>query len=565
MKKILVGLITSFLFLEINAQNAIFIPDTLSGTSINLTMKKDSVQFLPGRITQTYGFNNYSYFGPTLILYRGQSVNFNVTNHISDTTTVHWHGLHVAAINDGGPHSMIMDGMNWTPHFTVMDRAATYWYHPHLDHKTGLQALRGAAGVIIVRDSMEQTLALPRSYGVDDFPIVVQSHEFDSANQINPRAMSDSILLVNGTLDPMVTLPAQVVRLRLLNASQERTFNFGFTGNHTFYVIGNDGGLLSAPVSTNRISVSPGERAEILIDLSGMAAQTLYLMSYGSELPSDVRGGPAMNMGGGNTMYSPLDGKNFNILKVTVGNATNSPITSVPTSLVSVPRFQASQANTTRLISFTAQNMMVMDGPFYFNGNLFDMNRIDYRIPLNNVEIWSLRDSTMVAHPFHLHGMQFQILDRDGNPPSPKEAGWKDVVLVHNMENVRIMTKFTDFPDSSTPFMYHCHILMHEDDGMMGQYVIVNEPNTGIADLSEGNLHIYPNPASQTIYINTTEGQTIKELNAYDLLGKQIPITYDLTSATTAGINVSSFESGIYLLVVKDDQHTAYRKIVISH
>jgi blue copper oxidase len=296
------------------AQNALFIPDTLSGLNISLTMKKDSVQFLPGNKTQTFGFNNYKYFGPTLILHKGQQVNLTVMNMIGDTTTVHWHGLHVAAVNDGGPHTMIMDGMNWTPQFTVMDNASTFWYHPHLDGKTGLQALRGAAGVIIVRDNEEAALNLPRTYGVDDFPVVVQSHEFDSQNQIDPRAMSDSILLVNGTVNPFVNLPAQVVRLRLLNASQERTFNFGLTANKVFSVIGNDGGLLSASVSTTRISVSPGERAEILVDLSGMNGQTIYLKSFGSELPSDVRGGAPMNMGG-TPMYSPLDGVDFNILQ----------------------------------------------------------------------------------------------------------------------------------------------------------------------------------------------------------------------------------------------------------
>ena len=132
------------------SQNAMFIPDTLSGTNISLTMKKDSFQFLAGPITQTFGVNGYHYFGPTLILNKGQQVNFTVTNNMGDTTTLHWHGLHVAAINDGGPHTMIMDGMSWNPHFSVMNNAATFWYHPHMDRKTGLQALRGAAGLLLL-------------------------------------------------------------------------------------------------------------------------------------------------------------------------------------------------------------------------------------------------------------------------------------------------------------------------------------------------------------------------------------------------------------------------------
>lgn len=558
--KTLLYLLLLFFSVQLSAQNAMFVPDTLTGTNLMLTMKKDSVQFLPGTKTQTFGFNNYKYFGPTIILNKGQQINFTVNNNIGDTTTVHWHGLHVAAVNDGGPHSMIMDGMSWSPSFTVRDNASTFWYHPHLDGKTGLQALRGAAGVIIVRDSAEATLNLPRTYGVDDFPIVVQSHEFDSHNQIDPRAMSDSILLINGTLNPFINLPAQVVRLRLLNASQERTFNFGLTNNKPFSVIGNDGGLLTAPVSTTRISVSPGERAEILVDLSGMNGQTIYLRSYGSELPSDVRGGPPMNMGGGNTMYSPLDGVNFNILQMKVVPATANAVTAIPSSLVNVQHLLASNSNQTRTINFTAQNMMVMDGPFYFNNLLFDMNRIDYHIPLNNTEIWSLTDQTMVAHPFHLHGMQFQILDRDGNPPSAKEAGWKDVVLVHNMETVRIITKFTDFPDATTPFMYHCHILMHEDDGMMGQYVIDPLANS----ISQNGMNspidfsIYPNPTND--YLNITSGSN--ETFSINVLNAMGEVIYSTVESGNPQLQTSAFPSGLYFIQLKTTNQFITQKFI---
>jgi bilirubin oxidase len=554
-------LLICFALSSARAQNLMFVPDTLSGASISLTMKKDSVQFLPGIKTQTYGFNNYKYFGPTLILHKGQQVSFNVTNTIGDTTTVHWHGLHVAAINDGGPHSMIMDGISWNPQFMVMNNASTFWYHPHLDHKTGLQALRGAAGVIIVRDSEETVLNLPRTYGVDDFPIVVQSQEFDTLNQINPRAMSDSILLVNGTQNPYANLPAQVVRLRLLNASQERTFNFGLTANKSFSVIGNDGGLLGAPASTTRISVSPGERAEILVDLSGMNGQTIYLKSFGSELPSDVRGGPPMNMGTGNTMYSPLDGVDFNILQIRVAAQTANAVTAIPASLVSFSRIPAANSNRARTINFTAQNMMVMDGPFYFNGLLFDMDRIDYRIPLNNTEIWSLTDQTMVAHPFHLHGMQFQILDRNGNSPAPKESGWKDVVLVHNLETVRIITKFTDFPDATTPFMYHCHILMHEDDGMMGQYLLVDSTAMGISEVQNSAYHVFPNPASDQLNVSSKDNSDIQEIQILNISGELIR-SFD---KPISQIDISGLSNGLYLLRIKGNEMSETRKFVVIH
>ena len=323
----------------------------------------------------------------------------NVLNSLDDTTTVHWHGLHVPAMADGGPHTFFLSGSTWSPQFTVNNHASTFWYHPHTHMKTGQQAMRGAAGMIIVRDSIEANLNLPRQYGIDDFPIVVQSQQMDANNQILWRGMHDSLLLVNGTQNPMLSIPAQVVRLRLLNASQERNFNFGFTGNRTFKVIGNDGGLLNAPVDVTRIRLSPGERAEVLLDLTGMTGQQFYLMSYASEFGAGIQGGTPMP-GMDTSMYSPINGIDFNILQLNVSTQTNNPVTTIPASLVSIIPWDQSNFNEFRNIIISAQSMMSMDGPFYFNGQLFDMNRIDYRIPLNNVEIWSLSNQSMVAHPF---------------------------------------------------------------------------------------------------------------------------------------------------------------------
>jgi blue copper oxidase len=463
------------------AQNTLPIPDTLSGTNISLTMHTDSMQILSGKKTKTLAFNTHNFLGPTLILNKGQQVNMSVTNQIGDTTTVHWHGLHVPSKMDGGPHTLIMNGSTWNPSFKIMNNAAMYWYHPHFMGKTAEQAIKGASGLIIIRDSAEAALALPRKYGVDDIPLIVKCLQLDSNNQFLPRGMVDSTLLVNGVTKAQYNLPAQVVRLRLLNGSGERTFNFGFTGNKSFYVIGNDGGLLNVPVSVTRIRLSPGERVEVLINLSGMNGQTIYLMSYASELPSGVQGGPTMIMPVGSPpMNSSLNGIDFNVLKLNVTTQTTNPITVIPTTLVPVTPYPSTQASLNRNISFTADSFMVMDGPFYFNGLSFDMMRIDYKIPLNQTEIWTLMDSTMVAHPFHLHDAQFFILDRDGNWPPPEERGWKDVVLVQPNETVRIIMKFTDFTDSIVPFMFHCHILMHEDDGMMGQFVVMPQSSTGI-------------------------------------------------------------------------------------
>lgn len=558
MKKV-IAFIVSILSFSANAQNPITIPDTLTGTTINLTMHTDSVGFLSGIKTFTNAFNLYSYLGPTLILNKGDSVTMNVTNNLGDTTTVHWHGLHVPAMDDGGPHTVILNGNTWSPEFKVMNNASTFWYHPHTHMKTGQQAMRGAAGLIIVRDSIESTLSLPRKYGVDDFPLIVQSQQFDSNNQIVWRGMHDSTLLVNGTINPMLDVPTQVVRLRLLNASQERNFNFGFSGNKSFYVIGNDGGLLNAPVTVNRIRLSPGERAEILIDLSGLSGQVIYLMSYASEFAMGVQGGVPMP-GMDTAMYSPINGIDFNILQLNVGSTTANPITFIPSSLVSVTPWIESQSTITRQITITAQNMMSMDGPFYFNGNLFDMNRIDYQIPLNNIEIWSITNQTMVAHPFHIHDVQFFVLDRDGISAAPEEKGYKDVVMIAPNETIRFITRFEDFTDTM-PYMYHCHILMHEDDGMMGQFKVVPNVN-GIKEIKENSMFtLYPNPISDILNIkfsSITDGT----INVYDAIGCLRVSQQNFEQQDNLILNTSEWKSGVYFITLKNRMSCGTQKII---
>lgn len=562
MKKIIslyFAIVASYSF----AQNPIAIPDTLTGTTFNLNIHPDSVQFLPGIKTLTNAFNQYAYLGPTLIFNKGENVTMNVNNNLSDTSTVHWHGIHVPAMADGGPHSVILSGTTWSPQFNVMNNASTFWYHPHTHMKTGQQAMRGAAGLIIVRDRIEAALNLPRRYGIDDFPLVVQSQQFDANNQIDWRGMHDSILLVNGTINPMLDVPSQVVRFRLLNASQERNFNFGFTGNHSFKVIGNDGGLLNAPVTVTRIRLSPGERAEVLIDLSAMGGQTVYLMSYASEFPTGVQGGTPMP-GMDTAMYSPINGIDFNILQLNVVAQTINPVTSIPATLVTVTPWLEPQSNITRNIIITAQNMMSMDGPFYFNGNLFDMNRIDYHIPLNNIEIWSLTNQTMVAHPFHIHDVQFFVLDRDGITVQPQEAGYKDVVMIAPQETVRFITKFEDFADTTMPYMYHCHILMHEDDGMMGQFVV--EPNTtGINEnIQQSEFSIYPNPVSDLLNIKFAM-TTDANISVSNVFGQQI-FSQPISSAQdNIKVNTLKLNNGIYFITLQNGQVITTQKIIVQH
>lgn len=554
------------------SQTPLFIPDTLAGPNYTLMMHRDSVQFFPqGKPSYTYSYNQYSYLGPTLIFNKGTDVSIQVHNQIGDTTTLHWHGIHLPPKWDGGPHNLVMPGATWNPQFKVMNSAATYWYHPHTHMKTAAQAIKGAVGLIIVKDPIENALMLPRSYGIDDFPVIAQCQQYDPNNQAMPLGMEDSTLIVNGAranngYSVYANFPAQVVRMRLLNGSGERVFNFGFTGNMKFYQIASDGGLLDQPYLTDRIRLSPGERAEILIDLSSMIGQSFYLMSYASELSMGIQGGPTMPMPNGPPMDSPLNGIDFNIMKINVVAALPNAIKTIPVSLTTNTVYPTSSANVKRTIRFTADSIMVMDGPFYFNDSSFDMERIDYRIPLNNIEIWKLVNQTMVAHPFHIHDVQFYMIERGGALPGLGERGKKDVVLVPPGDSVMFITKFEDFADTTIPFMYHCHILMHEDDGMMGQFV-VTPVTVGIKDLSNVNetMLVYPNPANKFIKIDVDgfEEKDISSITIYNVLGSEI-YTESKPLKKSFQINVSDWKKGVYIIHMTYKNRDLNKKLVID-
>jgi len=543
------------------AQTLLQVPDTLIGPNISLTMHKDSVQFFPtGSKTYTYAYNQYAYLGPTLIFEQGQNMNITVTNDINDTTTVHWHGIHLPSKWDGGPHTEIMAGETWNPQFTVMDKAATYWYHPHLHMKTALQAIKGAAGFIIVRDPNEAALSLPRKYGVDDYPLVIQCQQYDANNQAMPLGMQDSTIMVNGAranngYSVYGNFPAQMVRMRILNASGERAFNFGFTGNFPFKQIASDGGLLNQPFDTTRVRLAPGERAEIVVDLTGMQGQTLYLMSYASELPMGVQGGPTMPMPPGSPpMDSPLNGIDFNIMQINVVAQTTNAVTALPATLESNIPYPEASADITRTIRFTADSAMVMDGPFYFNDSTFNMDRIDFVIPINNTEIWKLVNETMVAHPFHIHDVQFYILDRnDGQAPHRGERGRKDVVFIPTCDSVRFITKFEDFTDTIIPFMYHCHILMHEDDGMMGQFIVVPPEYVGLNTnmVLASSIKVFPNPTSDFLTFTLNENLNLLDIRIIDNNGQ---VVFKKDDCTLNKIDISFLENGNYHLLIRSNE-----------
>jgi len=570
-KKQIIAILALIFPLFVSTQNLVNIPDTITGTSINLTIKDSVKQFYAGFNTATFGYNG-RYLGPTIILKKWQNVTLNVNNQLTDTTTTHWHGLHVSPLNDGSPHNLILPNTIWSPSFTVLDKASTFWYHPHLHMKTDLQVTKGAAGMIIIRDSAEASLILPRRYGVDDFPLVIQSKHFNASKQINIGTAYDSTILVNGTRNPYLPVPPQVVRIRLLNASSDRAYNFGLTANKTFNQIGSDGGLFANPVTLTRLILAPGERAEILIDFTGLGGQNINLLSYASELPNGIYGAtnPA-GMGPGTiTGYSgnPLNGTNFNIIQFQVNLVqTANPVTTIPSSLVLATPISPTLSVQSRTLTISPVVMGPsgsVNGPFQFNGAPFNMNINNYTVPLNNIETWVIDNQSAIAHPFHIHDVQFYIIDVNGSIPPINLQGRKDVVLVRAQQTVKFIAKFDDFCNNSIPYMFHCHMLPHEDDGLIGQFVVscpitvINENNT-----NTGDFNVYPNPSQQFINVQLNDvTDKITKIELIDLLGKTIYVNNFYENKIQ--IPVSNLTNGTYFIKVYSNDKVLMRKLFIN-
>ena len=546
------------------AQNPLAIPDTLTGEDINLNLDYSHVELYAGFQTNTIGYNQ-AILGPTLILQKGQEITLNVTNNLNDATTLHWHGLHVAAANDGGPHTVIDPGETWSPSFTVLDHAATYWYHPHLHEHTEEQVTMGAAGFIIVRDEDEAALTLPRSYGVDDFPLVIQSRAFDANKQLMMGTAADDEIMCNATLNAYLDVPAQVIRMRLLNGSTERVYNIGLEGNIPFYQIATDGGLLDAPVTLTRLRLSPGERAEILINFNGYESQSIHMMSFASELPSGIYGAanPSVMPIGSISGYSnnPLNGSDFNILQFNVGEPLPNAVMTIPAALVNNVVYATSDVDETRTMQFRPQQMGpvgMLNGPFVINNQTFDMNVINEEIDLDNVEIWELTNMTAISHPFHIHDVQFFILDIDGVAPPANMQGRKDVVLVPPMGGtVRFITKFEDFADDEVPYMYHCHMLSHEDAGMMGQFIVVGKA-VGLDDFGAEDVLVFPNPSEGILHIKGLSSAANLEL--YDVQGQLLLVKE--TTKEKEDLDLTNLPTGLYFLEVQTDAFSKVFKVV---
>lgn len=534
--------------------NKLWIPDTLSGPEFNLTIKDTFAQLIPGNQTIT-GAINGKFWGPTLFFNQGDTVRLNVHNKLNEATTIHWHGFHLPAVMDGGPHQVIPPGTLWQPYWKVTNKASTYWYHPHLHEMTMEHITKGIGGLIIVRDAEEAALPLPRTYGVDDIPLVLTDRDFNTQNQFVTVPYGDS-LLTNGALRAQHEAPAQVMRFRILNGAIERSYNIGFSDNRNFYVIGSDGGLLNAPVSLNRYLLHAGERIEILVDFSGQNGQTVDLKAFNSTLGNFVAGGENFPNG---PFANYLGKKDFNLLHIKVTAPTANAVTAIPATLVNNVLLKTADANITRILTMSdsagVTNPPIL-GPnaFIINHKLFDIDYNEYKVPKGNTEIWEIRSSSVFGHPFHIHDVEFNILSINGAAPPAAQAGWKDVVFVPGKQTVRFIARFDDYADPLHPFMYHCHIALHEDEGMMGQFV-VTEPASGTLESVDDpeDILLFPNPASERLFVSFSDpNMQAYYLRVINSLGK---VMYMLPRPQLEnGIDVSHFAPGMYFLELTDEK-----------
>lgn len=540
--------------------NTMWIPDTLSGPNFTLNIRDTFAQIVPtGNQTITGGVNG-KFWGPTLLMNKGDIVHMTVNNHLNDSTTLHWHGMHLPAVMDGGPHQMIPPGTTWQPYWEVKNQASTLWYHPHMHEMSQEQVTKGIGGFIIVRDAEEAALNLPRKYGVDDIPVMITDRDINAQHQFAIVPYGDSIL-ANMTLRAQYNVPAQVVRFRLLNGAIETSYNLGFSDNRSFYVIGTDGGLLDAPVLVNgttpRYILSAGERIEILVDLSGQAGSTVFLKAFNQSLANFIPGSESFPNG---PFASFLGHTNYNILKLNIGNQTANPVSSIPTALVSNQFPLEQDAALTRTITIsdsTGVTSVPILGPnaFILGHQLFNMNVINHSIPLDQTEVWELKSTSGFGHPFHIHDVEFKILTINGVAPSAQQAGWKDVILVERMKTVRFIAKFSDYADATHPFMYHCHIALHEDEGMMGQFV-VTQP-VGINEISLlSDFTIFPNPTREKIFVQL--GDVPSEIYYATVTNASGKIVMMLPKPElSSGIDVSQLKKGTYFLELMEQKTKA--------
>jgi blue copper oxidase len=462
-----------------------------------------SRRFLPDRNTPTYGYSG-AFLGPALRLRRGKTVTIDFTNRLPEPTTVHWHGLIIPGDVDGGPHHPVVPGGRWRPTLPIDQPAATLWFHPHFYPTTAAQVIKGLAGLLIIDDDDADRLALPSRWGIDDIPLIIQDRRFrsdgtffDAMNIVTAiNGYVGTLPLVNGVAYPEVRTARGWVRLRVLDGSNARSYTLRASDGRSLFVIGSDGGLLERPVELKELTLHAGERFELMVDCrSGKSfdlvtqpgdnaimrlppydkpLRLLTIRPVGTEgkgklpdalvrLPSLPAEPPAVSQALVMNMFRDQAGM-MPLMKagLPMGVAPPGPI---PPEVV---------ARVTRLIegepTLPMAEQLALNG---VNGKPFALKETGFTAARGNMLRWRVSEGDdKMLHPVHIHGCQFRILSENGRPPQPYRAGWKDIAPITNAGVSELLLSFPCPAAADAPYMAHCHILEHEDSGMMTQFTV---------------------------------------------------------------------------------------------
>ena len=417
-------------------------PDQEDTHSISYTIhaQQGTAEIFDGIKTKTYGYNG-DFLGPVLRVKKGMNVTIHLVNDLKEDTTFHWHGLELPANEDGGPNQVLKSGESKTIRFTVQQDAATLWFHPHPMDGTAKQVFKGLAGLLYIDDQNSERLNIPKTYGDNDFPLILQDKTFTSDKQLDYDKVktmdgtSGDTLLINGVVNPKLTVDHKKIRLRILNGSNMRNYKLHFDNNMTFEQIASDGGFLNKPHTTKEIEIAPGERDEVIVDLTKVNGNEVTLVNE----------------------------DNVSILPIHLKKTKEDSKTAVVLNNLAIPDHVKNQ-KVTKTIKLAGMGPNVT-----INGQKFDANRIDFKQKQNETEVWEIENvNDMMGgmkHPFHIHGTQFQVISIDGNEPPANLAGLKDTISLQPGQKAKIAVTFTQ----KGIYMFHCHILEHEDNGMMGQ------------------------------------------------------------------------------------------------
>jgi len=446
---------------------------------------------------------------PTLLARPGDEIKLRMVNRLKQPTIIHWHGLTNDERNDGSGMYQVAPGKTFDYAFTVRDRAANYWYHPHPHDIAGEQAYKGLAGLLIVKDDDEEKLAraLDLALGVTDIPLVIQDRSFDFEGKLEYKLSRDQMfagflgeeILINLTVRPYFDAARRIYRLRILNGSNARTYRLAFAQGARlldYYLIGTDGGLLEQPQKLREAFIGAAQRLDVLLDLreasgtgpvflKSLAFDPMHNESFDEKTGKPAAGAmPGMPSGGADPHAAHaggglMDGMEMSLLQINIKSSAEYK-RQIPSQLSRLPKLAAAAGEPRRLTLGHDGK-----GKWNINGWRFNMHETPVTVQRGVRETWLLRNNrASMPHPMHIHGFQFRVLERRDSPAQvkglstrqngllPQDFGLLDTVLVWPGESVRIALDFSHPFSGDQTYMFHCHNLEHEDTGMMIGYKV---------------------------------------------------------------------------------------------